>query len=46
LDSLEFDMLSDTEALSLEEPCEEREVIKGVDRDKALGSDGFSMAFF
>ena len=49
LDSLEFDMLSTTEAASLEDPFEERkvwEVIKGMDRDKAPGPDGFSMAFF
>jgi hypothetical protein len=49
LDNLEFDRLSDTEALSLEDPFEENEVwemIKGMDRDKAPGPDGFSMAFF
>jgi hypothetical protein len=49
LDNLEFDMLSVAEASSLEEPFEEREVwevIKGMDRDKAPGPDGFSMAFF
>jgi hypothetical protein len=49
LDNLEFDTLSATEAASLEEPFEENEVwevIKGIDRDKAPGPDGFSMAFF
>jgi exonuclease III len=49
LDNLEFDKLSNSEALSLEEPFEEREVwevIKGMDGDKAPGPDGFSMAFF
>jgi hypothetical protein len=49
LDNLEFDRLSDSEALSLEDPFEEKEVwevIKGMDRDKAPGPDGFSMAFF
>jgi hypothetical protein len=49
LDNLEFDMLTDIEAASLEDPFEEREVwevIKGMDRDKAPGLDGFSMAFF
>ena len=49
LDNLEFDMLSDTETSSLEDPFEEKEVwevIKGMDRDKAPGPDGFSMAFF
>jgi hypothetical protein len=46
LDNLEFDMLSNSDASSLEEPFEEREVIKGMDGDKAPGPDGFSMAFF
>jgi hypothetical protein len=49
LDNLEFDMLSVSEASSLEEPFEEREVwevIKGMDGDKAPGPNGFSMAFF
>jgi hypothetical protein len=49
LDNLEFNMLSTTEATSLEEPFDEKEVwevIKGMDRDKAPGPDGFSMAFF
>jgi hypothetical protein len=42
-------MLSTTEATSLEDPFEEREVwevIKSMDRDKAPGPDGFSMVFF
>jgi hypothetical protein len=49
LDNLEFDRLNDEKASSLEDPFEEREVrevIKGMDRDKAPGLDGFSMAFF
>jgi hypothetical protein len=49
LDNLEFDMLNIEEASSLEDPFEEREVmeiIKGMDRDKAPGLDGFSLAFF
>jgi hypothetical protein len=49
LDNLEFNKLSNSEALSLEEPFEEREVwevIKSMDGDKAPGPDGFSMAFF
>jgi hypothetical protein len=49
LDNLEFDRLNGEEASSLEVPFEEREVrevIKGMDRDKAPGPDGFSMAFF
>jgi hypothetical protein len=47
--NLEFDMLSNTEASSLEDLFQENEVwevIKGMDRDKAPDSDGFSMAFF
>jgi hypothetical protein len=49
LDNLDFDMLDAGEADRLEAPFEEREVwevVKGMDRDKASGSDGFSMAFF
>ena len=49
LDNLEFDRLNVEEASSLEDPSEEREVwevIKGMDRDKALGPDGFTLAFF
>jgi hypothetical protein len=46
LDNLEFDRLNGEEASSLEDPFEEREVIKGMDRDKAPGPDGFTMAFF
>jgi hypothetical protein len=41
--------LNGEEASSLEDPFEEREVrevIKGMDRDKVPGPDGFSMAFF
>jgi hypothetical protein len=49
LDNLEFDRLNGEEAASLENPFEEkevREVIKGMDRDKAPGSRMvFSMAF-
>jgi hypothetical protein len=42
-------MLNVEETSSLEDPFEEREVrevIKGVDRDKAPDSDRFSLAFF
>jgi hypothetical protein len=42
-------MLNVEEASSLKDPFEEREVrevIKGMDRDKALGPGGFSLAFF
>jgi hypothetical protein len=49
VDNLEFDVLNADEASNLEEPLEEREVrevIKGMDRDKALGPGGFSLAFF
>ena len=44
LDNLEFDKLNGEEASSLEAPFEEREVrevIKGMDRDKAPSPDGF-----
>jgi hypothetical protein len=49
VDNLEFEALSVEEASSLEDPFEEREVrevIQGLDRDKAPGPDGFSLAFF
>ena len=49
LDNLEFDRLNEEEASSLEESFKENEVwevIKGMDRDKASGPDGFTLAFF
>jgi hypothetical protein len=49
LDNLEFDSLNVEEASSLENPFEEREVrevIKGMDRDKAPEPNGFTLAFF
>jgi hypothetical protein len=49
MDNLEFEVLSGEEAASLEDPFEEREVrevILGMDRDKAPGPDGFTLAFF
>jgi hypothetical protein len=49
VDNLEFEALSVDEATRLEDPFEEREVrevIFGMDRDKAPGPDGFSLAFF
>jgi hypothetical protein len=49
VDNLEFDRLNDEEASKLEDPFEEKEVkevIKGMDRDKAPGPDGFSMPSF
>ena len=49
LNNIEFDRLNVEEASSLEEPFEEKEVwevIKGMDRDKASGPDGLTLAFF
>jgi hypothetical protein len=49
LDDLDFDSLSAGEAFSLEAPFLEREVkdvIFGMDGNKAPGPDGFSLAFF
>jgi hypothetical protein len=49
VDNLDFDVLSMDEAAKLEDSFEEREVrevINSLDRDKAPGPDGFSMAFF
>jgi hypothetical protein len=49
LDNIVFDNLDAGEASSLELPFEERvvlEVVKGLNRDKAPGPDGFTLAFF
>jgi hypothetical protein len=49
LDDLAFESISAVEASSLEAPFlekEVKEVIFGMDGNKALGPDGFSMAFF
>jgi hypothetical protein len=46
MDNLAFDTLDAGEASSLELPFEEREVLKGLNRDKAPGPDGFTPAFF
>jgi hypothetical protein len=49
LDDLEFESLSEEEAAHLEAPFLEKEVkdvIFGMDGDKAPGPDGFSLAFF
>jgi len=49
MDDLAFNSLDAEETSRLELPFEEREVlevVKGMNRDKALGPNGFSMAFF
>jgi hypothetical protein len=49
LDNLDFDSLDAIEASSLELPFEEKEVlevVKGMNRDKAPGPDGFTLVFF
>jgi len=49
MDNIVFDNLDAGEAYSLELPFEEREVlevVKGLNRDKAPGPDGFTLAFF
>jgi hypothetical protein len=49
MDNLVFDNLDAGEASSLELPFEEREVlevVKGLNRGKAPGPDGFTLAFF
>jgi hypothetical protein len=49
MDNLALDTLDAGEASSLEFHFEEREVlevVKGLNRDKAPGPDGFTLAFF
>jgi hypothetical protein len=49
LDGIAFNSLSSKEAAQLELPFEEMEVlevIKSMNRDKALGPDGYPLAFF
>jgi hypothetical protein len=49
LDGLVFNSLATEEAYQLELPFEEREVlevVKGMNRDKAPGPDGFPIAFY
>jgi hypothetical protein len=49
VENLEFEVLNVDETANLEEPFEEREVrevIKGMDRDKAPNLNGFFMAFY
>jgi hypothetical protein len=47
--SLAFDSIDEEKATWLEKPFEESEVIevlRGINSDKVLGPDGFTMAFF
>ena len=49
LDGLQFSAISDEDAIWLERPFDENEivdVVKGFKGDKAPGLDGFSLAFF
>lgn len=49
LDGLEFSMIPEEDALWLERPFDENEVIgvvSGFNRDKAPGSDGFPLGIF
>jgi hypothetical protein len=49
LDGIAFNSLSLEEATQLELPFEEREVlevVKSMNQDKALGPNGFPLAFF
>jgi hypothetical protein len=49
LDVLSFNSIGEAESICLERGFEEREVlevVKAMNGDKALGLDGFSMAFF
>uniref|UniRef100_A0A2N9E7V6 Reverse transcriptase domain-containing protein n=1 Tax=Fagus sylvatica TaxID=28930 RepID=A0A2N9E7V6_FAGSY len=49
LDGIQFDAISDEDALWLDRPFEENEieiVVQGCNGDKAPGPDGFSLAFF
>ncbi|XP_042952272.1 uncharacterized protein LOC122289359 [Carya illinoinensis] len=49
VDELEFDSIDHSSATWLERPFDENEVLgvlKGMNKDKAPGFDGFSMAFF
>jgi hypothetical protein len=49
LDGIQFDTISDEDALWLERPFEENEiesVVQSCNGDKAPGPDGFSLAFF
>jgi hypothetical protein len=48
LDGVAFNSINEVEASQLESSfeCEVLEVVKCMNSDKALGLDGFSMAFF
>jgi hypothetical protein len=49
LDGIEFTFILVEDAIWLDRPCEEMEiedVVWGCNGDKALGPDGFSLAFF
>ena len=49
LEGIQFDAITDEDALWLERPFEESEiesVVQGCNGDKAPGPDGFSLAFF
>ena len=49
LDGIQFSALSEEDAMWLERPFDENEIIdvvKGFNGDKASGPDGFSLAFF
>jgi hypothetical protein len=49
LDGIQFSALSEEDAMWLERPFDENEivdVVKGFNGDKAPGPDGFSLAFF
>jgi hypothetical protein len=49
LEGIQFSVISDEDAMWLERPFDENEitdVVKGFNGDKALGPDGFSLAFF
>ena len=49
LDGIQFSVISDEDVVWLDHPFDENEIIdvvKGFNRDKASGLDGFSLAFF
>ena len=49
VDGLEFDSISGEDVEWMERPFDEEEVssvVRNLNRDKAVGPDGFSLAFF